>query len=123
MALVTAMMALLMMLALGAGVAMTTLTEGTIAANHRDGIQARSADALRERHGKNAEIVRKRRPHLRPEAGRRANGRAAFLEAVVILQPGAHGVAQLFLFARQSKVDGHRSMLPTPRRQPPYRNR
>ena len=39
MALVTAMMALLMMLALGAGVAMTTLTEGTIAANHRDGIQ------------------------------------------------------------------------------------
>ena len=40
MALVTAMMALLMMLALGAGVAMTTLTEGTIAANHRDGIQA-----------------------------------------------------------------------------------
>jgi len=39
MALVTAMMALLMMLALGAAVAMTTLTEGTIAANHRDGIQ------------------------------------------------------------------------------------
>lgn len=40
MALVTAIMALLMMLALGAGVAMTTMTETTIAANHRDGIQA-----------------------------------------------------------------------------------
>ena len=40
MALVTALMAMLMMLALGAGVAMTTLTEGSIAANHRDGIQA-----------------------------------------------------------------------------------
>ena|SRR2546422_1019322 len=40
MALVTALMAMLMMLALGAGVAMTTLTEGAIAANHRDGLQA-----------------------------------------------------------------------------------
>ena len=40
MALVTALMALLMMLALGAGVAVTTMTEVTIAANHRDGIQA-----------------------------------------------------------------------------------
>jgi len=40
MALVTAIMALLMMLALGAGVAVTTMTETTIAANHRDGIQA-----------------------------------------------------------------------------------
>ena len=40
MALVTALMAMLMMLALGAGVAMTTLTESTIAANHRDGLQA-----------------------------------------------------------------------------------
>ena len=40
MALVTALMAVLMMLALGAGVAMTTLTEGLIAASHRDGIQA-----------------------------------------------------------------------------------
>ena len=40
MALVTALMALLMMLALGAGVTMTTMTEMTIAANHRDGIQA-----------------------------------------------------------------------------------
>ena len=33
-------MALLMMLALGAGVTVTTMTEMTIAANHRDGIQA-----------------------------------------------------------------------------------
>ena len=40
MALVTALMALLMMLALGAGVAVTTMTEVTIAANHRDGIQS-----------------------------------------------------------------------------------
>jgi len=40
MALVTALMALLMMLALGAGVAVTTMTEVAIAANHRDGIQA-----------------------------------------------------------------------------------
>src|SRR5258705_4419994 len=40
MALITALMALLMMLALGAGVAVTTMTEVTIAANHRDGIQA-----------------------------------------------------------------------------------
>jgi hypothetical protein len=40
MALVTALMALLMMLALGAGVTVTTMTEMTIAANHRDGIQA-----------------------------------------------------------------------------------
>src|SRR4029077_5124713 len=40
MALVTALMALLMMLALGAGVAVTTMTETAIAANHRDGIQA-----------------------------------------------------------------------------------
>jgi len=40
MALVTALMAMLMLLALGAGVAMTTMTESTIAANHRDGIQA-----------------------------------------------------------------------------------
>jgi hypothetical protein len=40
MALVTALMALLMMLALGAGVTVTTVTEMTIAANHRDGIQA-----------------------------------------------------------------------------------
>ena len=40
MALVTALMALLMMLALGAGVAVTTMTETAIAVNHRDGIQA-----------------------------------------------------------------------------------
>jgi hypothetical protein len=40
MALVTALLAILMMLALGAGVSMTTLTEGSIAAHHRDGIQA-----------------------------------------------------------------------------------
>ena len=40
MALVTALMALLMMLALGAGVTVTAMTEVTIAANHRDGVQA-----------------------------------------------------------------------------------
>lgn len=40
MALVTALMAMLMMLALGAGVTLTALTETAIAANHRDGIQA-----------------------------------------------------------------------------------
>jgi len=40
MALITALLAILMMLALGAGVSMTTLTEGSIAAHHRDGIQA-----------------------------------------------------------------------------------
>lgn len=40
MALVTALLAILMMLALGAGVSMTTLTETSIAAHHRDGIQA-----------------------------------------------------------------------------------
>src|SRR5437879_13387284 len=39
MALVTALMATLMMLALGAGITLTTMTETTIAANHRDGIQ------------------------------------------------------------------------------------
>ena len=39
MALVTALMATLMMLALGAGVTLTTMTETAIAANHRDGIQ------------------------------------------------------------------------------------
>ena len=33
-------MAMLMMLALGAGVTLTTMTETTIAANHRDGLQA-----------------------------------------------------------------------------------
>ena len=40
MALVTALMATLMMLALGAGVTLTTMTETTVAANHRDGLQA-----------------------------------------------------------------------------------
>src|SRR5258705_1901159 len=40
MALITALMALLMMLALGAGVAVPTMTDVTIAANHRDGIEA-----------------------------------------------------------------------------------
>jgi hypothetical protein len=40
MALVTALMATLMMLALGAGVTLTTMTETTVAANHRDGMQA-----------------------------------------------------------------------------------
>jgi len=40
MALITALLAMLMMLALGAGVSMTTLTEGSIAAHHRDGLQA-----------------------------------------------------------------------------------
>ena len=39
MALVTALMATLMMLALGAGMTLTTMTERAIAANHRDGIQ------------------------------------------------------------------------------------
>ena len=39
MALLTALMATLMMLALGAGITMTTLTEAAIAANHRDGLQ------------------------------------------------------------------------------------
>ena len=39
MALVTALMATLMMLALGAGMTLTTMTETAIAANHRDGIQ------------------------------------------------------------------------------------
>ena len=40
MALITALLAMLMMLALGAGVSMATLTEGSIAAHHRDGLQA-----------------------------------------------------------------------------------
>ena len=39
MALVTAMMAILMMLALGAGMTLTAVTEMAISANHRDGIQ------------------------------------------------------------------------------------
>jgi hypothetical protein len=40
MALLTALMASLMMLALGAGVVVTSTTETAIAAHHRDGIQA-----------------------------------------------------------------------------------
>ena len=39
-ALVVSIMAMLMMLALGAGVTLNTMTEMTIAANHRDGLQA-----------------------------------------------------------------------------------
>ena len=39
MALVTALTAMLMMLAIGAGAALNTTTEATIAANHRDAIQ------------------------------------------------------------------------------------
>jgi hypothetical protein len=39
MALLTALMALLVMVALGAGLTLTTMTESSIAANHRDGLQ------------------------------------------------------------------------------------
>jgi hypothetical protein len=39
MALLTALMAMLMMVALGAGLTLTTMTESSIAANHRDGLQ------------------------------------------------------------------------------------
>jgi hypothetical protein len=39
MALVTALAAVLMMLAIGGSVALNTMTEATIAANHRDGLQ------------------------------------------------------------------------------------
>jgi hypothetical protein len=39
MALLTALMAMLMMVALGAGLTLTTMTESSIAANHRDGVQ------------------------------------------------------------------------------------
>jgi Tfp pilus assembly protein PilX len=39
-ALLVSIMAMLMMLALGAGVTLNTITETTIAANHRDGLQA-----------------------------------------------------------------------------------
>jgi Tfp pilus assembly protein PilX len=40
MALVTALMAMLMMLAIGAAIVVNTITETTIAANHRDAVQA-----------------------------------------------------------------------------------
>lgn len=40
MAVVTALLAMLLMLAVGAGVTLTTMTETGIAANHRDGLQA-----------------------------------------------------------------------------------
>jgi hypothetical protein len=39
MTLLAALMAMLMMVALGAGVTLTTMTESSIAANHRDGLQ------------------------------------------------------------------------------------
>jgi len=39
MTLLTALMAMMMLLALGAGLTLTTMTESLIAANHRDGLQ------------------------------------------------------------------------------------